>query len=653
MEVLLYNVIVFNYYELEGDLFMNIQKQQIVTNTKLKIYISYFLVQIIILLLSEAFTGLYHPLLNLSIGSRLLRAFRFKNLLLAVVFGLIGSTGLLYYLRPVWSYILSDEHEKNEKHRVNLRLKNFPSVVIIINMLIWFLGVFVWALTVKGEHIPVHTVFLIKLTDALIGAIIVVLYLNNNFTGIKNIVYITTFEDSEYQRISSFKNVIIPIISSLFLLAHLIVVQEYYQAYDGQSAGPENQLISFLIVGAVTLLCIFVMSFFSRKQDKLQLDIIHEQLILLRSSKQIDLTKRVPIINFDDLGKVIVDLNSYLDVLQNMISSFKSVASNLDISTANLSSNMNQTAGSVNQIGSNIDLVKDEAIEQSKSVTETSTMSEEIIRTIQQLNVNIDTQVSSVTQSSSAIEEMIANIASIAKMLNDGNSLAETMNNKAMVAKDGSRIANIEVGKISEKSEGLIEAATVIQNIASQTNLLAMNAAIEAAHAGDAGKGFAVVADEIRKLAEESSQQGRQISETIKDTTEIIKTIIVKGDEAELVMKEVFALAKETLEKIAHIVSAMREQERGSQEVLTALKDINLITNEVKDGSIEMLRGGEQVTSEMHKLDELTHNITNSMNEMSQGSMEINKAVQEVNKLSQQNKESLKSLSLELDKFIV
>ena len=366
-----------------------------------------------------------------------------------------------------------------------------------------------------------------------------------------------------------------------------------------------------------------------------------------------DLTRRLPEASKDELGMASRSFNQSMDEFSKMISSIKSQSSELSDIGNDLASNMTETASAMNEIAANIQSIKGRVLNQSASVTETNATMEQVTSNINKLSGNVENQTGAVAQAASALEQVIANIQSVTSTLVKNAANVENLKGSSDTGRNSLQEVASDIQEIARESEGLLEINAVMENIASQTNLLSMNAAIEAAHAGDAGKGFAVVADEIRKLAESSSEQSKTIGNVLKKIAESISKITRSTDNVLNKFEAIDQGVKTVADQEELIRTAMEEQSHGSKQVLQAAGRVGDITQQVKSGSVEMLEGSREVIQEAKNLEKLTHEITDGMNEMAVGAEQVNRAVNTVNDLTGKTKENISSLVRSVSRFKV
>jgi len=366
-----------------------------------------------------------------------------------------------------------------------------------------------------------------------------------------------------------------------------------------------------------------------------------------------DLTRVIDVNSKDEVGDLAHYFNRTLEKIKALIIVIKNEAKGLNNIGNDLASNMTETAAAINEITTNIQSIKGRVISQSASVTETNATMEQVIANINRLNGHVEKQSNNVSQASSAIEEMVANISSVTNTLVNNAANVGTLREASEIGRTGLQEVATDIQEISRESEGLLEINAVMENIASQTNLLSMNAAIEAAHAGEAGKGFAVVADEIRKLAESSGEQSKTIGTVLKKIAESIKKITSSTENVLKRFEAIDTSVRTVSDQEENIRNAMEEQGEGSKQVLQSVSTMNDLTRQVKSSSEEMLEGSKEVMHESQHLEKVTQEITSGMNEMASGAEQVNVAVTHVNDISSKNRESIANLLKEVSQFKV
>jgi len=418
----------------------------------------------------------------------------------------------------------------------------------------------------------------------------------------------------------------------------------------------DNQLIEkrmlILSVALIFVIVGLVIAFFIGKSIAKPIRHVAETMKDI-SEGEGDLTKSITFKSKDEVGDLVKYFNQILNDIREMVINIRKEAGVLSDIGDNLASNMNETAAAVNEITANIQSIKGRIINQSASVSETHATMEQVVVNINKLNGHVENQSNNVSQASSAIEQMVANTRSVTDTLIKNAANVDTLRSASEVGRNGLSEVAADIQEIARESEGLLEINSVMENIASQTNLLSMNAAIEAAHAGESGKGFAVVADEIRKLAENSGEQSKIIGTVLKKITESINKITRSTENVLKKFEAIDSSVKTVAEQEENIRNAMEEQGTGSKQILEGVSNVNEITRQVKGGSQEMLEGAKEVIQESENLEKATQEITSGMNEMASGAEQINVAVHHVNELSIKNREGIDILIKEVSRFKV
>lgn len=366
-----------------------------------------------------------------------------------------------------------------------------------------------------------------------------------------------------------------------------------------------------------------------------------------------DLTNRLPVITKDEVGQLSKNFNTFLEKLAGIVRAInESMTKTIEIKER-MNNGSQETLSALHEISANSASMNTQLQNLDKNIADADKAVHSIKQSIGSVDNGIETQVSAVEESTASVNQMVASLKNVSDVTEKKGRATQELVEISSAGKKNMDDTRSIIAKISDSIGSINEMISMINAVASQTNLLAMNAAIEAAHAGESGRGFAVVAGEIRKLAETSSKNAKDIGLNIKNILVLISEADSSSQRSMQVIEQVNIEVEETAQSLQEILSNTKELFIGGEQILEAMTSLTQVSLQVKENSGEMRKESDIMSSSVSTVADISGEVVAGMNEIAVGTHEITENMASINRQMQVLSEITDSLKGEVGRFKV
>ncbi|MDA3955700.1 methyl-accepting chemotaxis protein [Oceanispirochaeta sp.] len=610
----------------------------------LKIILVNLSIPLIFIQISQSLLQLFNPLLSATFSQRLLLSF--KPTIFGLFFIALALMAIVLYrkLKPLINYIKNEtDYEKARSATLAV-----PWILIITHSSLWILSNLAFYMAYHWETpggIPFFWSLSTSVISGILGALFTAISMNILLIPIRTYLNIISRKKGEVDHFIQNKNTFITAATVLAVVIFTTYTGRFYILSDmpnGLSFQGGTILVSILFL-VISLLLIYL----SKMEDRAQFSLLISKLKELNNAGG-DLTASMHIINFDQSGDVVEEVNKLMSKLHSAFIEVSRAAGKMPVISERIDRSIDDAKLQIDQILSSSMEMNNYISDQKSMISDTDSKLSLMLNGFERISELMKDHGVIVSSTSATIEEIAANIKSVSETTNRAKEISDDLEQNV---KSGSQAVNTSISSIEEIHETsgkMNDLVLVVSKVAAQTKLLAMNAAIEAAHAGHQGRGFAVVADEVRKLAGTSSENTGEISRNIQTMNNMVSQGVSTTRSAGSLLNQILEEVNLSSLLSREIASAMEEQKAGTSNLMSLVGKVVDTSEIIQDETMNQVEDNNEFKKNIQRFVEQTDRVQEITVSQHKSNSQISDALKELKILSVEGK----TLGLALEEVI-